>query len=162
MDSENDNEKVNLPSLPSPESAISCFDDLDFFKDFENEFPSIVYNDAQTSKSDLLTESILSSQHIDEFDLNDKTSFSEYDEEEQNVSTVYTAYSLNEYSVYDTGINMTYPGEVVKNGNKVLKRTIGTVEQEYEPTIAEEKLDRKECRYALFRMELDTEERMGG
>ncbi|GKC04091.1 hypothetical protein Tco_0995701, partial [Tanacetum coccineum] len=30
-----------------------------------------------------------------------------------------------------------------KNGNKVLKRTVGIVEQEYEPTTAEEKLDRK-------------------
>ncbi|GKA14715.1 hypothetical protein Tco_0694361, partial [Tanacetum coccineum] len=65
--------------------AISCFNDLDFFKDFENEFPAIVYNDAQTSKSDLLTEPILNPQHIDEFDLNDETSLSEYDEEEQNV-----------------------------------------------------------------------------
>ncbi|GJS59887.1 hypothetical protein Tco_0654671 [Tanacetum coccineum] len=52
--SENDNEKV-MPSIPSPEPAISCFDDLDFFKDFENEFPAIVYNDAQTSKLELLT-----------------------------------------------------------------------------------------------------------
>ncbi|GJY28807.1 hypothetical protein Tco_0404574 [Tanacetum coccineum] len=33
--------------------------------------------------------------------------------------------------------------EVVKNGNKVLKKTVGNVEQEYEPTSAEEKLDRK-------------------
>ncbi|GJS98480.1 hypothetical protein Tco_0819650 [Tanacetum coccineum] len=57
-DSENDNEIV-MPSLPSPEPTISCFDDLDFFKDFENEFPAIVYNDAQTSKSDLLAEPIL-------------------------------------------------------------------------------------------------------
>ncbi|GJS62495.1 hypothetical protein Tco_0657279 [Tanacetum coccineum] len=65
--------------------TFSCFDNLDFFKDFENEFPSIVYNDAQTSKSDLLTEPILIPQHIDEFDLNDETSLSEYDEEEQNV-----------------------------------------------------------------------------
>ncbi|GKF59645.1 hypothetical protein Tco_0176431 [Tanacetum coccineum] len=54
-DSENDNEKV-MPSLPSPVPTISCFDGLDFFKDFENEFPAIVYNNAQTSKSDLLTE----------------------------------------------------------------------------------------------------------
>ncbi|GJT56740.1 hypothetical protein Tco_0991794 [Tanacetum coccineum] len=83
-DSENDNEKV-MPSIPSPEPAISCFDDLDFFKDFENEFPAIVYNDAQTSKSDLLTELILSPQHIDEFNLNNETSVSEYDEEEQNI-----------------------------------------------------------------------------
>ncbi|GKB40259.1 hypothetical protein Tco_0885201 [Tanacetum coccineum] len=58
MDSENDHEKV-IPSIPSPEPAISCFDDLDFFNDFEDEFPAIVYNDAQTSKSELLTEPIL-------------------------------------------------------------------------------------------------------
>ncbi|GJY45806.1 hypothetical protein Tco_0434869 [Tanacetum coccineum] len=50
-----------------------------------NEFPVIVYNDAQTSKSDLLTESNFNPQHIDEFDLNDETSLSEYKEEEQNV-----------------------------------------------------------------------------
>ncbi|GKD28167.1 hypothetical protein Tco_1234381 [Tanacetum coccineum] len=31
--------------------------------------------------------------------------------------------------------------EVIKNGNKVLKRTIRTVEQEYKPTTAEEKQD---------------------
>ncbi|GKA91209.1 hypothetical protein Tco_0813079 [Tanacetum coccineum] len=83
-DSENDNEKV-IPLIPSHEHAISCFGDLDFFKDFENEFPAIVYNDAQTSKSDLLTEPTLNPQHIDKFNLNDETSVSEYDEEEQNI-----------------------------------------------------------------------------
>ncbi|GJT54938.1 hypothetical protein Tco_0989992 [Tanacetum coccineum] len=80
MDSENDNEKVNFPSLLSPEPTVSCFDDLDLFKDFENEFPAVVYNDAQMSKSDLLTESILSPQHINEFNLKDETSLSECDE----------------------------------------------------------------------------------
>ncbi|GKD99370.1 hypothetical protein Tco_1387354 [Tanacetum coccineum] len=84
-DSENDNEKVNMPLLPSPKPTVSYFDDLDFFKDFKNEFPAIVYNDAQTSKSDLLTEPILNPQHIDEFDLKDETSFSESDKEEQNI-----------------------------------------------------------------------------
>ncbi|GKC83324.1 hypothetical protein Tco_1139041 [Tanacetum coccineum] len=83
-DSENDNEKV-IPLIPLPEPAISCFDDLDFLNDFENQFPAIVYNDAQTSKSDLLTEPILSPQHINEFNLNDETSVSEYDKEEQNI-----------------------------------------------------------------------------
>ncbi|GJZ48581.1 hypothetical protein Tco_0602413 [Tanacetum coccineum] len=53
--------------------------------DFKNEFLAIVYNDAQTSKSDLLTKPILSPQHIDEFNLKDETSLSECDEEEQNV-----------------------------------------------------------------------------
>ncbi|GKC75236.1 hypothetical protein Tco_1126010, partial [Tanacetum coccineum] len=84
-DSENDNEKVNMPSFPPPEPTVSCFDDLDFFKEFMNEFLAIVYNDAQTSKSDSLTEPILRPQHINEFDLNDETSLSKYDEEEQNI-----------------------------------------------------------------------------
>ncbi|GJX58544.1 hypothetical protein Tco_0289934 [Tanacetum coccineum] len=84
MDSENDNEKV-IPSIPSPEPTTIYIDDLEFFNDFKNEFPAIVYNDAQTSKSDLLTEPILNPRHIDEFNLNDETSVSEYDEEEQNI-----------------------------------------------------------------------------
>ncbi|GKB55798.1 ubiquitin-activating enzyme E1 1-like protein isoform X2 [Tanacetum coccineum] len=33
--------------------------------------------------------------------------------------------------------------EVIKNGNKVLRRTVGIVKQEYEPTTAEEKQDRR-------------------
>nr|GEX23607.1 hypothetical protein [Tanacetum cinerariifolium] len=84
-DSKNDNDKVNMPFLPSPEPTVSYFDDLDFFKDFENEFPSIVYNDAQTSKSDLLAEPSLCTQHINDFNLKDETSFPKCDEEEQNV-----------------------------------------------------------------------------
>ncbi|GKA68404.1 putative reverse transcriptase domain-containing protein [Tanacetum coccineum] len=62
-DSENDNEKVNKPLFPSPEPTVSCLNDLDFFKDVENEFPAIVYNDALTSKSDFLTEPTVSPQH---------------------------------------------------------------------------------------------------
>ncbi|GJV64317.1 hypothetical protein Tco_1475145 [Tanacetum coccineum] len=84
-DSENDNEKVNMPSFPSPEPTVSCFNDSDSFKDFENEFRAIVYNDAPTSKSDLLTEPTLNPQNIDEFDSKDETSLSEYEDEEQNV-----------------------------------------------------------------------------
>ncbi|GJV43699.1 hypothetical protein Tco_1428235 [Tanacetum coccineum] len=45
-----------MPSLPSPEPTISCIDDLDFFKDFENEFPAIAYDDDLKSKSDQLIE----------------------------------------------------------------------------------------------------------
>ncbi|GJR48576.1 hypothetical protein Tco_1316679 [Tanacetum coccineum] len=84
-DSENDNDKVNTPSFPSPEPEASYFNDLDFFKDFENEFPAIFYNDALTSKLDLLIEPTISPQHIDEFDLKNETSLSECDEEEQNI-----------------------------------------------------------------------------
>ncbi|GKA63841.1 hypothetical protein Tco_0763447 [Tanacetum coccineum] len=84
-DSENDIEKVNMPLFPSPEPTVSCIDDLDFFKDFENEFPAIVYNDALTSKSDLSTVPTLCPQHINEFGLKDETLLSKYDENEQNV-----------------------------------------------------------------------------
>ncbi|GJW99835.1 reverse transcriptase domain-containing protein [Tanacetum coccineum] len=84
-DSENDNDKVKMPSFLSPEPTVSYFYDLDFFKDFENEFPAIVYNDALTSKSDFLTEPTISPQHIDEFDLKDETSLYECDENERNV-----------------------------------------------------------------------------
>ncbi|GJY22376.1 hypothetical protein Tco_0396034 [Tanacetum coccineum] len=95
MNSENDNEKVNMPSFPLLEPAVSCFDDLDFFKDFKNEFPAIVYNDTQTSKSDLLTEQILYPQHINEFDSNNETSLSECDKEEQNILKFNYLFSFN-------------------------------------------------------------------
>ncbi|GJU67737.1 hypothetical protein Tco_1253996 [Tanacetum coccineum] len=94
-DSENDNDKVNMPLLPSPEPTVSYFNDLDYFDDFENEFPAIVYNDALTSKSDFLTKPTLSLQHIDEFDLKDETSFSECDEEEQNILYFNDLFSFN-------------------------------------------------------------------
>ncbi|GKE70671.1 hypothetical protein Tco_1528743, partial [Tanacetum coccineum] len=58
--------------------TVSFFNNLDFLKDFKKEFPAIVDNDA-------LTEPTVSPQHIDEFDLKDEASLSEYDEEEQNV-----------------------------------------------------------------------------
>nr|GEX60144.1 hypothetical protein [Tanacetum cinerariifolium] len=82
-DLENGNDKVNMPSFPSPEPEVSYSNDLDFFKDFENEFPAIIFNDALTSKSDFLTEHIVSPQLIDEF--NNETSLTECDEKEQNV-----------------------------------------------------------------------------
>ncbi|GKC80038.1 hypothetical protein Tco_1130812 [Tanacetum coccineum] len=94
-DSENDNEKVNMPLFPSPEPSVSCIDGLDFFKDFHNEFPAIVYNDALTSKSDFSTEPTISPQHIDEFNLKDETSLSKCDEEEQNVIYFNDLFPLN-------------------------------------------------------------------
>ncbi|GJW21737.1 hypothetical protein Tco_0032359 [Tanacetum coccineum] len=84
-DSEYDTDKVNMPSFSSPKPKVSYSNDLDFFKDFENEFRAIVYNDALTSKLDFLIEPTISPQHIDEFDLKDETSLSECDEEEQNI-----------------------------------------------------------------------------
>ncbi|GJS57112.1 hypothetical protein Tco_0651896 [Tanacetum coccineum] len=95
MNSENDNDKVNMPSFPSPKPTVSYFYDLDLFKDFENEFPAIVYNDALTSKSDFLTEPTINPQHINELNLNDETSLFECDEEEQNVLYFNDLFSFN-------------------------------------------------------------------
>nr|GEU54783.1 hypothetical protein [Tanacetum cinerariifolium] len=54
-DFEDENDKVNMPSSLSPEPTFGYIDDLDFFKDFMNEFPAIAYNDLK-SKSDPLIE----------------------------------------------------------------------------------------------------------
>ncbi|GJW89892.1 hypothetical protein Tco_0167445 [Tanacetum coccineum] len=82
---ENNNEKDGIPSFPPPEPTTSYVDDLDFFKDFNNEFLAIDYNDTRTSKSDYLTEQTLCPQHNNESDFNDETSLSEYDVVGQNV-----------------------------------------------------------------------------
>ncbi|GKD66571.1 hypothetical protein Tco_1308679, partial [Tanacetum coccineum] len=84
-DSENDNEKVNKPLFLSPEPTVSCIDNLDFFKEFENEFPALVYNDALTSKSDLSIEPTLCPQDIDKFDLKEEASLFKNDEVEKSV-----------------------------------------------------------------------------
>ncbi|GKB06763.1 hypothetical protein Tco_0834996, partial [Tanacetum coccineum] len=94
-DSENDNDKVNMPLLPSHEPTVSYFDDLDYFKDFDKEFPTIVYNDALTSKLNFLSEPTVSPQYIDEFNLKDETSLSECDKEEQNVLCLNDLFPFN-------------------------------------------------------------------
>ncbi|GJU28275.1 hypothetical protein Tco_1166896 [Tanacetum coccineum] len=127
-DSENDN-KVNMPSFSSPEPTVSCLNDLDFFKDFENEFPAIVYSDALTSKLDFSTEPTVNPQHIDEFNLKDETSFFECDEVKRNVlyfndlfpfNVIYPDDSKSDKDNDDDkidikqssgGINTAYPGE---------------------------------------------------
>ncbi|GJS56911.1 hypothetical protein Tco_0651695 [Tanacetum coccineum] len=106
------NDKVNMPSSPSPEPTIGYIDDLDFFKDFKNKFPTIAYNDLK-SKSDPLVEPSVSSQHIDKFE----TSLSEYDEEEQNVLyfndsfplDVIFHYNLKTIKDNDDNIDITQP-----------------------------------------------------
>ncbi|GJV30022.1 hypothetical protein Tco_1386470 [Tanacetum coccineum] len=64
----------------SPNPTVDYFDSLDYFKDFKNEFPTIVYNDGLTSKSDLEIKPLVSSERIDEFNLINEASLSEYDE----------------------------------------------------------------------------------
>nr|GEW28889.1 hypothetical protein [Tanacetum cinerariifolium] len=72
-----------MPLFPSPDPSVSCIDDFNFFRDCDNEFLAIVYNDAITSKSYFSTEPTLCPQCIDEFNLKDETTLSECDEKEQ-------------------------------------------------------------------------------
>nr|GEX58767.1 hypothetical protein [Tanacetum cinerariifolium] len=88
-----DNDKVNMPSFLLPKPEISYYKDLDFLKDFKNEFPAIVYNDALTSKSDFLTKHIVSPQCIDK--INNETSLTECDEKKQNVLYFNDLFPLN-------------------------------------------------------------------
>ncbi|GKE24227.1 hypothetical protein Tco_1435739, partial [Tanacetum coccineum] len=90
-DSENDNDKVNMLLFPSSEPTVSYFDDFDYFKDFEKEFPVIAYNDALTSKLDFSEPTIIP-QHIDEFD---ETLLSEYDDDGQNVKYINDLFPFN-------------------------------------------------------------------
>ncbi|GJY96590.1 hypothetical protein Tco_0513500 [Tanacetum coccineum] len=84
----NDNKidfRISFDESDYEDYTVSYSNDLDSFKDFENEFPAIIYNDALTSKSDFLTEPTVSPQHIDEFNLKNETSLFECDEKEQNI-----------------------------------------------------------------------------
>ncbi|GJX44240.1 hypothetical protein Tco_0260916 [Tanacetum coccineum] len=107
-DLENENDKVNMPSSLSPEPMIGYIDDLDFFKDFENEFLAIAYNNDLKSKSDPLIEPSVSSRHIDKFDSKNETSLSEYVEEEQNVLYFNDSFPLDIWHLYNLRIRDTH------------------------------------------------------
>ncbi|GJV42204.1 hypothetical protein Tco_1420644 [Tanacetum coccineum] len=86
---------IVLNNALTSEPTFSYFDDLDYFKDFEKEFPAIVYNDALASKLNFLIEPTVSPQYIDEFNLKDEISLSEYDEEEQNILNINDLFPFN-------------------------------------------------------------------
>ncbi|GJV74774.1 retrovirus-related pol polyprotein from transposon TNT 1-94 [Tanacetum coccineum] len=66
---------------------IRIDEDVHNLRSVETKFPAIIINEISSEKNTFLSFNIptLCPQHIDEFDLNDETSLSEYDEEEQNV-----------------------------------------------------------------------------
>ncbi|GJY13651.1 hypothetical protein Tco_0382960 [Tanacetum coccineum] len=98
------NDTITSEAALSCEPTVSSLnnDKIDFIISFDEsddedctEFPAIVYNDAQTSKLDFLTEPTVSPQHIDEFNLKDKTSLFECDEKEQNFLYFNDLFSFN-------------------------------------------------------------------
>ncbi|GKB13681.1 hypothetical protein Tco_0847604 [Tanacetum coccineum] len=63
---------------------------------------AIVYNDTWASKSGLSSEPTVSPQHVDEVNLKDETSLSEYNDEEYNVISINDLFPFNIYSVNDS------------------------------------------------------------
>ncbi|GKA47144.1 hypothetical protein Tco_0740027 [Tanacetum coccineum] len=68
---------------------------------FETKFPAIVYNDALASTSDFSSKPILSPQHVDEGNLKNETSLSDYDDEKYNVISFNDIFPFNIFSVND-------------------------------------------------------------
>ncbi|GKB16483.1 hypothetical protein Tco_0850406 [Tanacetum coccineum] len=71
---------LNDTSTSDTTPSWSNFDDLDYYNDFKNEFPTIIYDDGLTSKSDPVIEPSENSQTNDE----NETSLSKCDKKEQN------------------------------------------------------------------------------
>ncbi|GJR88085.1 putative ribonuclease H-like domain-containing protein [Tanacetum coccineum] len=68
---------------------------------------------------------------------------SDYDFDPYNDNMYEGQETPDKFNLYAIMWISKYEVEVIKNGNKVLKRTIGEIEQEYEPTTAEEKQDKR-------------------
>ncbi|GKC02043.1 hypothetical protein Tco_0993653, partial [Tanacetum coccineum] len=59
---------------------VRYFEDINYFKDFENEFPAIVYKDALKSEPKVLSQPTVSARHFEKVDF--EISFGESDDED--------------------------------------------------------------------------------
>nr|GEX70970.1 hypothetical protein [Tanacetum cinerariifolium] len=84
---------------------VKYFEDIDYFKDFENEFPAIVYKDALTSKLEVSSERTISAHHIKKVDFNFAISFDESDEEDYTFSYDKNLFSYKLVSFNDLKLN---------------------------------------------------------
>ncbi|GJY47097.1 hypothetical protein Tco_0436160 [Tanacetum coccineum] len=80
---------------------ISYFEDIDYFKNFETEFPAIVYEDALTSEPKVSPEPTVSPHHVKEVDLEFEISFAESDDEDYTVIYNNDSFSYKIISVND-------------------------------------------------------------
>ncbi|GJS18318.1 hypothetical protein Tco_0412790 [Tanacetum coccineum] len=103
-DLENDNDKVNMPLLPSPEPTVSYFDDLDYFGDFEKEFPAIVYNDAQTIDQGVGSTSGIRACALRNFDLGTM----ELENSQNNALAKLPMLKLGEYEIWEIRIKQYF------------------------------------------------------
>ncbi|GJT19674.1 hypothetical protein Tco_0878380 [Tanacetum coccineum] len=72
---------------------VRYFEDIDYFKDFENGFSAIVYKDALASKPEVLYEPTVSAHHVKKVDFDFVISFDESDDEDYSFT-----YDKNSFS----------------------------------------------------------------
>ncbi|GKE40201.1 hypothetical protein Tco_1463606 [Tanacetum coccineum] len=97
-------------------------EDVHYLRLFETEFPAIVYNDALASKPNFSSEPTVSPQHIDEVNLKNETSLSEYEGEEYNVISFNDLFSFNVFSVNDSKLDTDNDDEKID-----IKQSLGNL-----------------------------------
>ncbi|GJS41519.1 hypothetical protein Tco_0566562 [Tanacetum coccineum] len=89
--------------MDNPDITMEEYVQLEIERALRN---AIVYNDAWASKSGFSSELTVSPQHVDEVNLKDKTSLSEYNDEEYNVISFNDLFPFNIYSFNDSKSHM--------------------------------------------------------
>ncbi|GJU99282.1 hypothetical protein Tco_1328553 [Tanacetum coccineum] len=74
---------------------IRYVEDINDLKFFETKFPAIVYDDALSFESGFSSNPTVSSQHVNEINLNNETSLSKNDDEEYNVISYNDLFPFN-------------------------------------------------------------------
>ncbi|GJU76967.1 hypothetical protein Tco_1274037 [Tanacetum coccineum] len=122
------------------------YDDIDLFKDFEADFPAIVYNDALASDPKVSSEPTVTPQKAIKADFYFTISFAESDDEDYTFicdknSSSYKLISVNDLKS-DTGndideINVKLPSEdiSIKPLDSVINVNVDTYSQEFDKTI---------------------------
>ncbi|GJR12414.1 hypothetical protein Tco_0795066 [Tanacetum coccineum] len=97
---------------------VRYHEDINYFKDFETNFPAIVYKDALASDHEISSEPTVST--LDDNKIDFKISFDEYDDEDytqsdSGIDTNVDAHSHEFDENFDTNhdihcLNMAYPG----------------------------------------------------
>ncbi|GJV36775.1 hypothetical protein Tco_1409252, partial [Tanacetum coccineum] len=85
---------------------VMYFEDIDYFKDFENEFPAIVYEDALTSEPEDSSEPTVSSHHVEKVDLDFVISFDEFDDKDYTFTYDKNSFSYKLVFVNDLKLDL--------------------------------------------------------
>ncbi|GJU85141.1 hypothetical protein Tco_1292687 [Tanacetum coccineum] len=85
---------------------VRYFEDIDYFKDFENEFLAIVYKDALTPEPEVLSEPTISAHHAIKVDFDFKISLSDSDDENYTVIYDNDSFSYKIFNVDDLKLDM--------------------------------------------------------